>query len=144
MPRIVLDPAAEAHFLQHFEIVFGAHLQPLGFEQFALRLEVDDAVIKLVSDRRERVVQFVSRRHKLFRWIKCNHAERFVGVAGERIEARDRIHFVAEKLETNRFFIGCCRINFNDIAAHSKLPPRKAHIVAFVKHIDKPAQHGLA
>ena len=39
MPRVVLDPAAEAHFLQHFEIVFCAHLQPLRFEQFALRFE---------------------------------------------------------------------------------------------------------
>ena len=35
-------------------------------------------------------------------------------------------------------------IDFDDIAAHSKLPARKIHVVAFVKHIDKPAQRGLA
>ena len=62
-----------------------------------------------------------------------------MGVAGERVKARDSIHFVAEKLETNRFFIGCCRIDFDDIAAHSKLPARKIHIIAFVKHIDELA-----
>ena len=40
MARVILDPVAEPHLLQHLEIVFGAHLQPLRFEQFALRFEL--------------------------------------------------------------------------------------------------------
>ena len=36
MARIIFNPVAETHFLQHFQIVFGAHSQPLRFKQFVL------------------------------------------------------------------------------------------------------------
>ena len=32
MAGIIFDAAAESHLLQHFEIVLGAHLQPLRFQ----------------------------------------------------------------------------------------------------------------
>jgi len=32
MAGIIFDPVAESHLLQHFEIVLGAHLQPLRFQ----------------------------------------------------------------------------------------------------------------
>ena len=47
MPRVILDPVAEAHLLQHLEIVFGAHFQALRFEQFALRFELNDPLVEL-------------------------------------------------------------------------------------------------
>ena len=46
------------------------------------------------------------------------------GMTGERIEARDRIDFVAEKFEPDRFFIGRRRINLDHIAAHPKSSAR--------------------
>ena len=51
MPRIILDAVAEAHLLHHLEIVFRAHFEPLRLEQFALRFELDDALVQFVADR---------------------------------------------------------------------------------------------
>ena len=34
--RVVLDAVAEAHLLQHLQVVLGAHAQPLGLQQLAL------------------------------------------------------------------------------------------------------------
>ena len=36
MARIILDPVAETHFLQHLQVVFGAHSQSLRLKQFIL------------------------------------------------------------------------------------------------------------
>ena len=44
--RVVFDPVAKAHLLQHFQIVLGANPEPLGFEQFVLRLEHFDPVFQ--------------------------------------------------------------------------------------------------
>ena len=49
--RIILNAVAEAHFLQHFKIVFSAHPQPLRFEKLILRLEFNDALLELFADR---------------------------------------------------------------------------------------------
>ena len=38
--RVILDPVAKAHLLQHLEVVLGAHFQALRLEQFPLRLEL--------------------------------------------------------------------------------------------------------
>ena len=67
MARVILDAVAETHFLQHLEIVFGAHFQALRFEQSALRFEHDDAVVEFVANRGERAIQLVRRRDELFR-----------------------------------------------------------------------------
>ena len=40
MARVVLDSRAEAHRLDHFQIVIRAHLQALRFEQLAFLLEL--------------------------------------------------------------------------------------------------------
>ena len=68
MPRVILDAVAEAHLLHHLEIVFRAHLQPLRFEQLALRFELDDALDPARSRiEAERAVQLVRRRDELLR-----------------------------------------------------------------------------
>ena len=132
MPRIIFDAVAKAHLLQHFEIVFGAHAQPLRFEQLGLRFKIDNAMFELVANGTERAIEFVGRGDELFRWIKRDDAERFMGVAGEGIEARDGVEFVAEKFEPDRFLIGGGRINFDHVAAHAELAAREIHVVALV------------
>jgi hypothetical protein len=37
--RVVFDALAEAHFLHHLEVVFGAHFEALGFDEFAFLFE---------------------------------------------------------------------------------------------------------
>ena len=75
MPRIIFDPVAKSHLLQHLEIVLGAHFQPLRFEQLRLRFELDDAMRRARSRiERKRAIQLVRRRDELLRRIKRDHA----------------------------------------------------------------------
>jgi len=50
MPRIIFDPVAEAHFLQHFEVVLGAHAQSLRFEKLVLRFKIDNSLFQFFAD----------------------------------------------------------------------------------------------
>ena len=65
-------------------------------------------------------------------------------MSGERIETRDRIDFVAEEFDADRFFIGRRRINLDHVAAHTESAAREIHVVALVEHVDQPAEHGFA
>ena len=138
MSRIIFDPVAETHLLQHLEIVFGADAESLRFEQFVLRFQDFDSVFQLGPDRLQRAIQFVGRRHELFRWKKCDHTERFMGVTSQRIEAGDGIDFVAKKFQANCLFVRRGGIDFDHVAADPKFAARETDIVAFVEHIDQP------
>ena len=48
--RVVLDPRAEAHLLQHLHVVLGALAQPVRLELLALELELLAALVQFVSD----------------------------------------------------------------------------------------------
>jgi len=74
MTRIILDSIAEAHLLQHFEIVFCSHAESLRFEEFPLRFQFDDAMLKFIANRTQCAVEFISRGDELFRWVKGNYA----------------------------------------------------------------------
>ena len=144
MARIIFDPVAETHFLQHFQIVFGAHPQPLRLEQFVLRFQLDDALFQLFANGAQRAIQFVRRRHELFRREKRDDVKRFVRVTGQRIESRDRIDFVTEKFESDSFFIGASRINLDHVASHTKSAAREIHVVALIQHVDQTTEHRFA
>src|ERR1700736_5873890 len=77
---------------------------------------------------------------KCFSREKRHDAERFVRVAGERIETRDRVKIVAEKFEPHALFISCRRINFDHVPADAELAARKIHVVALVQHVDQTAK----
>ena len=72
MSRIIFNPVAETHFLQHLQIVFRAHSQPLRLEQFVLGFEFNDALLELFTYGAQRAIQLVRRRHELFGWKKCD------------------------------------------------------------------------
>src|SRR5262249_29881181 len=103
MARIIFNPAAETHLLQHFQIIFGAHSQPLRLKKFVLRFKFDDPLLKLLADGAECTIQLVRWRNELFRWKKCDDVERFVRVTSQWIKSPDRINLVAEKLKADSF-----------------------------------------
>src|SRR5207244_11534567 len=49
-PRVVLDPVAEAEFLEHLEVVFGALADAVRLEQPVLGLELLDLLLELVPN----------------------------------------------------------------------------------------------
>ena len=50
MARVVLNPRAEAHRLDHFQVVVRAHFQSLRFEELAFLLELLQSLAQFVLD----------------------------------------------------------------------------------------------
>ena len=48
--RVVFDAGAVADFFDHFQVVFGACHESLGFEEFALVAEFHDAAVHFYAD----------------------------------------------------------------------------------------------
>ncbi len=65
--RIIFDAGAKAHFLHHFQVVFRAHLDALGFEQFAVLLKLRDAVAEFLADGEDGALHLVAGGDELFR-----------------------------------------------------------------------------
>ena len=55
--RIVLDAGTGAGRLKHFEVEARALLQPLGLQQAARLLQLDEPVLQLFLDRLDRLVE---------------------------------------------------------------------------------------
>ena len=53
VPRVVLDPRAEADLAEHLEVVGRPHPEPFGFEELALGLELREALVQLLLDRHQ-------------------------------------------------------------------------------------------
>ena len=130
--------------MQHFEIVLRAEAEALRFEKFILRFQNFDSVFQLGANRLQRAIQLVRRRDELFGWKKCHHAERFARVAGQRIEAGDRIQFVAEEFQPDCFLVRSGGINFDHVATDAELAARKTDVVALIEHVDQPTEHCFA
>src|SRR4029077_10696975 len=65
-------------------------------------------------------------------------------MTSQRIEPRDRIELVPEELETDCFFVGRGRINFDHVAADAEFSAREIHIVALIQHVDQTTEDGFA
>ena len=53
MSGVILDAAAEAHLLHHFQIKLCAHLDPLCFEKLGVRLQPFHSFVELFANRFE-------------------------------------------------------------------------------------------
>ena len=69
--------------------------------------------------------------------------DRFDLVPGERIEARDLLDAVAEKLDAHRI-LSIARAHLHRVAAHAKVAAGEFDIVAVVLHVHKLAQEVVA
>jgi len=142
--RVVFNPTTEPHFLQHLQVVLRAHAQPLRLQQFVLRFEFDDALLKLITNRAQRAIQLVRWGHELFRRKECDDIERFVRVTCQGVEPLDCIDFVTEKFQPDSFLVGAGGINLDHVAAYTEPATSKIDVVALVKHVDQTTEHRLA
>ena len=144
MAGIVFDAVAEAHFLHHLEIELGAHLEALGFEEFALRLEFGEAPVEFGADGAERAAEFVLRGDELFGGKNGQTGQRFRDMAGQRFDNADAVDVVAEEFHADGGFVHVGRVNLDHIAAHAEFAAGEGDVVAFVEQVDEAAEELLA
>ena len=135
--RVIFDAGAEAHFLHHFQVVFGAHLDALGFEQLAVLLEPGDALAQFLADGQNGAFHLVAGRDELFGRENGDGVERFDLVSRQRLEAGEALDFVAEKLDAQPV-LAPGGTQFHRVAAHAELAAREFDVVAVVLQIHQP------
>jgi hypothetical protein len=81
-PRVVLDPGAEAHLLEHLHVVLGALAQTVRLQQLALALELLAALAQLVLHLDDRALHDVVGRYVMGRGPDVDMAEVVVDLAG--------------------------------------------------------------
>ena len=143
MARVVLDPVAEAHFLQHLEVVVRPHPDALRLEVLAVLLEERHALVQFPADRRDGRLQLAAARHVLISRIQIELVQRAQHLAGERIELAQCVHVVAEELHPQPV-LQVRRHHVHRVAAHAEAPGLQLIVVALVDVVHEPFEEPLA
>jgi hypothetical protein len=136
MSGIIFDAGAEAHFEHHFEVIFGARFNALGFEEFAAGFEPGDAFGQFLADGEGCPFDFVHGGDELFGRIDGEGGELLEGMAGKGIEAGQTLELVSEELEAEGV-LGVSRAQFDGIAADAELAAFDLDVVTVVLEIDE-------
>ena len=119
MPGVVLDAVAVADLLHHLEIEHRALVQALRLEELALGLELAAVPRELGLDRLDRLLGAIARRDEVRLRVDRDLVVLAQGLAGQRIEGRQRVDFVAEELDAERQVL-VRRVDLDDVAAHAE------------------------
>ena len=135
-PGIVLDPRAEARLHQHLDVESRAGVEPLGFQQLALALELLQPGLELVLDRGDCRLDAVFGHHEVAGRIEIHLV--FLGrhLAAGGMRDRDRLQRVAPELDTTGEFV-VRGPDVDGIAADAKLSPLQRQVAPLVVHGDE-------
>ena len=144
MPRIILDPAAKSHLLDHLEVIHRPLVQPLCLDDLALADQKFFVFVELRPDRFDRRLDRLLRHHVVRfrvdrqpRFVLCDH------LAEQRVDRVNGVDLVTPELDPVRLVL-ITRIQLDDIAANAKNAAFKIDIHAFVLQFDKLLQKLLA
>ena len=101
MTGIVLNAIAIAHLLQHLQVVGGALLQSLSFQQLAFGLQELQSVFELMADILHRRIQTILRRYKVLGRVDVDGFKTLQDFAGGGVDVADRLHLITEQLHPN-------------------------------------------
>ncbi len=143
VPRVVLDARAESDLLHHLEIEGGAHAQALGLEQLALFLELAHAQFEFVLNRADGALHHVGVGDVVRPGEDGDGIELAHDIAGERVQAVERLDLVAEHLDADRqlFVLGN---DLDRVAAHAEVAAGEVDVIAVVLHRDEFADEPVS
>ncbi|MNK72293.1 hypothetical protein D3C87_917660 [compost metagenome] len=130
--RIVLDAGAGAGRLQHFHVIAGALLQPLGFQQASGLFQFGEADLQLFLDRLDRAVQRRARGDIVRIGVDLDGLQVAGFLAGQRVEFGDGIDLVAEHRDTPGGIFKVGREDFDGVTAHAERAALEIHVAALV------------
>lgn len=118
-PRIVLDAAAEAGLAEHFNVKIRALGDSLGFEKFSLTPEVLDPLLQLLLNLIAGAVDLLLR-HDIVRGRENIYMPEFsVRLSRNRLDLRDAVYLIAEKLNAENIVRAFGRIDLEHIAVQA-------------------------
>src|SRR5215216_578737 len=118
--RIVLDAGAISNFLQHFQVITRALLDPLGFQVFAGLFELCQALFQFGFDICDRRLSLIDIREKLLSRIDRDLLRLIEHFTGDRAKLHDALHFVAKESDAESLFILIRGNDLERIATYTK------------------------
>lgn len=144
MARVVLDALAEAHFVHHFEVVVGAHLEALGFDEFAVFFEPGDAFFAFLADVVHGFLHFAFFGDELFGGEEGVGFDALDDRSGKGVDGGKAFDFVAEKFDADRGLVEVSGVDLDDVATDAEFSSPEGDVVAFEEEVDELFEEGVA
>ena len=139
VPRIILDAAAIAHLLHHFDIVHRPGRKPLGFQQLTFAAQLGQAFVQLCFDALNGRTDPLTGHYVVLSRIDENllfHSQRF---GRYRVDVADLLYFVAEKLDADaEGFVG--RMQLHDVAADPESTSLEIDVISRILDVRQSAE----
>ncbi len=134
MPRIVLDPLAEAQLVEHFQVETGALFNALQLDQLVVLLKKFHTLAQFGLDRFDG-----AQRRTAGGYIMAGRIDRITRdfsqrAPGKRIEQRHAFDFIVEQRYAHGGFRAFRRKDIQHVSPHPERPARKFEFVAFILH----------
>src|ERR1051325_28521 len=143
MAGIVLDAGAGPDLQHHLDVEVRSTLEALSLEQLAGIAQDLEALLELGANELHRALERRPLRDEVFRRIDRSAIERGDRLAGERVDLRDALDFVAPKLDANPLLF-VRRKNLDRVAAHPKRSPIEGDVVAMILDHHQRAENVVA
>ena len=142
--RVILDARTKAHFAQEREIVQGALLQALAFEEFVFLLQLFEPLCQLLLDGLCGALQPTGGGDIVAGRINGDFIQPTQHLAPERVDLGNRINRIAKELDPYRPALLIGRKDLDHIAPDPKRATMKIKVVTLVLNIDQLAEQRVA
>ena len=143
MAGVVLDARAEAELAHHLEVEGRPLAQPLGLELHAPLAQLLDALLHLLLDVDDGLLELLGRRDVVRGGIDVELVALGQDLAGQRVELGDPLDLVAEELDAHdEVVVG--GLQLERVAADAEAGARQRRVVALVLQVDQLAQDAVA
>src|SRR5439155_25454329 len=144
MARVVLDAVAEAHLLEHLEVVHRSLLDALFLEEAAGLVVKLEAIAELFADRGGGAAELLLLGDVVRAGIDGVTIELADHLAAHRIDLLDRFDLVAEELDADRrrLFVG--GEDLDDVAADAEGAAVKVDVVSLILDVDEAPEELVA
>ena len=137
---VVLNTAAMSQLPQHFDIVHGALLQPLGFHQHIVFFKIFQPLLQFPFDGGDRLLHLLGGGDIVACGINGNVAHGAQHLPRDGVELTDAVDLIAKKFHADGSTLGISRENLHRVATDTELIALKGEVVAVITDIHQAAQ----
>src|SRR5574341_1864214 len=119
MPGVVLDPGAEAHLAQHFQIIRRPLLEPLSLEKLLPRSKLGQTLLQLALDVADGIFQSVTLRDKLGSRRNGDTGEVLIYLASQCIKLNETLDIITPQVDPQGT-LGVAAHDLQSIPAHAE------------------------
>ena len=142
-PGVVFDAGAEADFSHHLQVIIGALGNPLGFQQLIFLAEPRHLLVTLPANFLHGPGHFFLGGHVVAGGIDGHVFKEAFWHAGDGVDFRDPVNFIAEEFHPNGAAIPVGGVNLQGVPPKAELIPGKVQVVALVANFSELSEEAV-